>query len=221
MVPLVLAGACSASSVGTGREVRAIAAPASWQGPLADRMNQDANGPATPALRSLVGQAPLAYVSRVPARGTTDEPAYELAVFDDGTMVYEGHRCVKIGGIVLAHVGLDELTRIKDALATLCTGLDDANNDDELCSDVVTMHVACSNGERIQSGSDHCRTRNEVQAQRVDALVTALGERVELASWLGEPTRRQACTPGAHDLSPHDLARTIRPDLADAGRWRR
>jgi hypothetical protein len=208
--------ACSTSTgAATAKPELPRFGPASWQGPMADQMNQQAEGPITPALKSLQGQAPLAYVARVPARDAADDPAYELAVFDDGTFVYEGHRCVKVGGVVLTRVGPDALTSLQDVLAKLCTGLDDAHNDDELCADAPTLHVACSNGERMQSGSDHCRKRNQAQGQRIDELVTALGERLDLASWVGEPTRRQACTRGARDLSPHELARTIRPDLTD------
>ena len=207
--------ACSTSTgAATGKPETPILGPASWQGPMADRMNQEAEGPMTPALKGLQGQAPLAYVAREPARDAADEPAYELAIFDDGTFVYEGHRCVKVGGVVLTRISPDALTHLQDALAKLCTGLDETNNDDELCTDAPTVHVACSNGERMRSGSDHCRKRNQAQGQHIDELVTALGEQLDLASWVGEPTRRQACTPGARDLSPHELARTIRPDLA-------
>ena len=219
LVVAALALAVCACSTGTGAATAKPEmpgfGPASWQGPTADRMNQQAEGPMTPALKGLQGQAPLAYIARVPARASADEPAYELAVFDDGTFVYEGHRCVKVGGVVLTRVGRDALTNLQDVLAKLCTGLDEANNDDELCADAATLHVACSNGERMQSGSDHCHKRNQAQGQRIDELVSAIGERLDLASWVGEPTRRQACTPGARDLSPHELARTIRPDLAD------
>jgi len=209
--------ACSATSTSVSARRDVISpGPASWQGPLADRTNQQANGPATPALKSLQGQAPLVYLARVPARGVADEPTYELAAFDDGTLVYEGHRCVKVGGIVLTHLGADDVTRLKDLLATLCTGLDTTSGD-ELCDDAATVRISCSNGQQIQSGSDHCRKTNEAQSQHVDALVSALGQQLDLASWLGEPTRRQACTPGARDLSPHELVRTVRPGLADAG----
>jgi hypothetical protein len=218
---ILAACACSATSAAVSTKPEtASPGPASWQGAVADRMNQQANWPVTPALKSLLGQAPLVYVARVPPRGATDEPAYELAVFDEGTVVYEGHRCVKVGGVVLTHLVPAELTRLEDLLATLCTGLEGVNAD-ELCEEAATLRVACSNGERIQSGSDHCRRKNEAQGQNIDTLVTALGERLELGSWLGEPTRRQACTAGSRDLSPHELARTIRPDLADAGRFGR
>jgi hypothetical protein len=198
-----------------------LVAPASWQGPLADKMNLTTRGPATAALKSLVGQVPLVYVARVPARGAFDEPAFELAVFEDGTLVYEGHRCVKVGGAVLLRLGSDELTRVGDALATLCAGFDAAPNDDELCADAATLHVVCTDGERLHAGSDHCRKHGDAQGQSIDALVAELSQQLDLPSWLGDPTHRQACTPGARDLSPHELEKTIRSDLSDAGQSRR
>jgi hypothetical protein len=215
-VALVLAS-CSTPSGASRRAAEPIAAPAPWQGPLVDQMNVQALRPATPALKPLVGEAPLAYIVRVPARGAVDEPSYELAIFDDGTLVYEGHRCVEIGGLVLARLGGDELTRIKDLLAAFCSGLGGTLEDDALCAAAATTRVACSDGERIQLGTDHCRERNEPHAQRLEALVSGIAEQIDLAAWLGQPTRRQACTPGARDLSPHELRKTIRPDLARAG----
>jgi hypothetical protein len=211
---LLLGAACSATSGGPASRPEApVVVPAPWQGPLADKMNQTTLGPATPALKSLVGQTPLVYVARVPARGAFDEPAFELAVFDDGTLVYEGHRCVKVGGALLTRLGRDELTRLGDALAALCAGFDAAPNDDELCADAATLHVVCSDGERMHSGSDHCRQHGDAPGQSVDALVAELAEQLDLTAWLGEPTHRQGCTPGARDLSPRELARTIRSDL--------
>jgi hypothetical protein len=212
----VLACACTATTK-TTNDATPVVAPAPWQGPLADRMNREANGPATPALRNLAGQAPLVYVSREPARGASDEPAFELALFDDGTLVYEGHRCVEVGGVVVKRLRPDELTRVTDLLATFCVGLGGTLRDDELCGASATTHVACSDGERIWTGSDHCRKPNEPEGQRIETIVAALTQRLELASWLGEPTRRQACTPGSRDLSPHELRRTVRADLARAG----
>jgi hypothetical protein len=216
LLPCALACACTATTTAP-HDVTPVAAPAPWQGPLADRMNRQAAGPATPALRSYAGQAPLAYVSRAPARGASDEPAFELALFDDGTLVYEGHRCVEVGGVVVKRLRADQLTRVSAMLATLCVGLGGTLPDDQLCGAAATTHLACSDGERIWTGSDHCRGPDEPEGQRIAQIVAALSEELELSSWLGEPTRRLECTPGSRDLSPHELRRTIRSDLARAG----
>jgi hypothetical protein len=214
---LVLAcWSCSTTASGPARTEPASGVPAAWQGPLADRMNREALEPSTPALRALRGQAPLVYVARVPARGASDEPAFELALFDDGTLVYEGHRCVEVGGVIVTRLRTDLLARVQDLLATLCVGLAGTLVDDELCGAAATTHLACSDGERIWTGTDHCRGPSEPEGQRVQAIVAALSEQLALGSWLGTPTRRQACTAGARDLSPHELRRTVRADLARA-----
>jgi hypothetical protein len=215
---LVLAcWSCATSASGPAKTEPSSAAPAPWQGPLADRMNREALEPSTPALRGFRGQAPLVYVARVPARGTSDEPAFELALFDDGTLVYEGHRCVEVGGVIVTRLRTEQLARVQDLLSTQCVGLGGTLRDDELCGASATTHLACSDGERIWTGTDHCRGPSEPEGQRVEALVAALSEQLALGSWLGTPTRRQACTPGSRDLSPHELRRTIRADLARAG----
>jgi hypothetical protein len=177
-------------------------------------MNTQAHAPLTPALRGLQGEAPLVYLTRHPARNTPDEPEFELAVFDDGTFVFEGHRCVEVGGVTLTHLDGGELSKVEGLLATFCTGIDDARAD-ELCPESARYRVACSNGQSVEVGSDHCRAENE---GGVGPLVAALRDQLGLDAWLGQPTRRQACALGARDLAPHELARTVRSDLADAGR---
>lgn len=182
-------------------------------------MNEGAAGPATPALKDLVGQAPLVYVTRVPAE--RDQPGWELAVFDDGTLVYEGHRCVETGGVLVTRLRADGLGALRDTIETLCSDIEQPTNDDELCDTATTLRVVCAGHDRLQLASDHCRERYPSLGKQLDAIVAALEGQSNLASWVGPPTRRFACAPGSRDLSPHDLARTIRPDLAEArASWR-
>jgi hypothetical protein len=137
--------------------------PESWQGPAADRMNERAAGPQTPALKNLVGQAPMVYVTRVPDAAERDEPAWEL----------------------------------------------------QLCTEKAVLHVVCASRDHLQLGNDHCREHYPALGKEVDAVVAALEAHSDLASWIGEPTRRLGCMPGSRDLSPHELAQTIRADLAE------
>jgi hypothetical protein len=199
-----------ACSTVAGPAAPAIPGPAPWQGPTADRMNRQNLTPATPALKGLRGRAPLVYLTRVPEHGTAGEPAYELAVFDDGTLVYEGHRCVRIGGIVLARLAPDDLVAVRDLLAGLCVGLDRLS-DGELCDDAVTLRLTCTTGGRYLSGTDHCR-KNDDQGRTLQALRAGLLDALDLDVWLGGPTTRQACSAGALDLAPHELARTLALD---------
>jgi hypothetical protein len=179
-------------------------------------MNERASGPATPALKELVGQAPLVYVTRAPDAAERDEPAWEVAVFDDGTLVYEGHRCIETGGVLVMHLRAGDLGALREALETLCPDIEHPANDDELCDTKAILRVVCASHDRLRLSSDHCRERYPSLGSQVDAVVAALEGRSNLATWIGEPTRRLACAPGSHDLAPHDLARTIRPDLAEA-----
>jgi hypothetical protein len=201
-------GACSSVYDGVAAHAQpAIPGPSPWQGPLADRMNRANLAPWTPALQAFKGRTPLVHLTRAPERATASEPAYELAVFDDGTLVYEGHRCVRLGGLILARLSADDLVAVRDLLAALCVGLEGLN-DGELCEDAVTLRLTCSNGERSHTGSDHCRKDDE-KGRRIEALRAGLVESLGLEAWLGEATNRQACTAGARDLAPHELARVM------------
>lgn len=209
-----LAG-CSTTAAPSGHSALTLPRPESWQGPAADRMNERAAGPQTPALKNLVGQAPLVYVTRVPDAAERDEPAWELAVFDDGTLVYEGHRCIESGGVLVRRLRGDDLEGLRDALEPLCAEVEHPSSDDEACAEKTVLHVMCASRDRVRLSNDHCREHYPALGKEVDALVAALEAHSELASWVGEPTRRLACTPGSRDLAAHELAQTIRADLAE------
>jgi hypothetical protein len=185
--------------------------PSSWQGHFADTANLAAREPSTPALRTLRGRVPLVYVRQASSSGgRSAQPGYELAVFEDGTLVYEGHRCVKIGGVMMAHLDDDRLDDLRELLATSCVGLELASAD-EVCEDDVrgaSVRVTCSNGKQVLSGSDRCR-RDEEPGRRARELASALLAHLGVVPWLGDPTERQACGPGARDLAPHEIARAL------------
>jgi hypothetical protein len=211
---VALAG-CSTTSASRSPSAMTLPRPESWQGAAADRMNERAGGPSTPALKNLVGQAPLIYVSRVPDAGERGEPAWALAVFDDGTLVYEGHRCIETGGVLVRRLGTDDLAALRDALQTSCADIEHPSTSDEVCGEKAILHVVCAGRDGLQLASDHCRGEFPSLGQEVDAVVAALEAHSDLASWIGDPARRLACNAGARDLSPHELAQTIRADLAD------
>ena len=218
----VLGLACAATlacaEAGTSRNVVSAPidplrpGPASWQGQLADAANRSAREPSTPALRPLRGRLPLLHVSHAVSSGSrSTEAGYELAVFEDGTLVYEGHHCVKIGGVVVARLDEDQLEDLRDLLATSCVGLERAS-DDEICEDDVrggSVRVTCSNGKEMLSGSDRC-WRDEDRGKQVQALVSAALAQLGVAAWIGQSSERQACGAGARDLAPHEIARTLR-----------
>jgi hypothetical protein len=185
-----------------------LVGPNSWQGRAADAANGPDRGPMTPALRSVQGRVPLVHLARGPwSEQRPHDASYELAVFADGTLVYEGHRCVKLGGLVLMRLDEDRLGGIRRFLAGSCVGLD-STTDDELCPDSGTLRVTCSNGDQVLSGSDQCR-HDRGAGKRLAELASTLLDLTGVAPWLGEPTDRQSCEPGARDLAPHEISRTL------------
>jgi hypothetical protein len=205
-----------AGCAGSGGAAAPAAAPwdgaARWRGPAADAANLALRGPATPALRALRGRVPLAYVTRGPwSEARPFEPVYELALYDDGTVVYEGHRCVRLGGLVFTRLDAQEVSDVRQLLATSCADLD-LTSEDELCPDPGSLRVSCSNGRELLTGSDHCR-RDAEQGTRLAALAADLIGMAGALTWLGAPTERQACEPGNRDLAPRELAEALPPTL--------
>src|SRR4029079_15823646 len=104
LAPLLMVAGCAAAA-DTAKvrplPMEAPPGPAAWQGPAADAANRSQAAPSTPALRALQGRVPLAHIRQGPwSEDRPYEAAYEVAVFDDGTLVYEGTRCGKVGGLV-------------------------------------------------------------------------------------------------------------------------
>ena len=53
-------------------------------------------------------QDPVLRFTRKPSSDRPLEPAYDLAVFRDGLVVYEGHRCVAVGGLLVKRLRWSE-----------------------------------------------------------------------------------------------------------------
>jgi hypothetical protein len=168
----------------------------------------------TPALRGFEGRVPLVYLAHGPwSEEERNEPAYELAFYTDGTVAYEGHRCVKVGGLVLEHLDRAVVGQVHDLLARACVGLD-AITESELCGDTSRLRVTCANDREVLTGSDRC-VRDQDGGKRLGALAAGVLELVGARPWLGAPTERVACDPGAPDLGHGELARTLAPHVGD------
>jgi hypothetical protein len=137
------------------------------------------------------------------------DPVYALALYDDGTLLFEGHRCVKVGGLLFARLGLDALAGVRELLDRSCADFDRAS-DGELCADPGSLRLACSNGLERLNGSDHCRADDE-QGIRLRALADAILEQTGAGQWIGAPNERQACRGGEKDLARDERARQPPP----------
>jgi hypothetical protein len=127
-----------------------------------------------------------------------------MALFDDGTLVYEGRRCVRLGGVLIARLGASEIAAVRALLDTACADFDHAT-DNEVCADESTLRLSCSSAAGVLSGTDRCRGEED-QGARLRALAAAFIDRTGAAAWIGEPVERQTCGRGDQDLAPRDLA---------------
>ena len=185
-----------------------FAVVAGWEGPAADAANMAERTPSTPALRALQGRVPLVHLRRGPwSPAKPFEAAFELVLFQDGTLVYEGHRCVKLGGLIVTRLSGDELARVRAQLAAGCVGLG-ASPADEVCEDGIHTRLTCSNGEQVLTGDSRCRRERE-DGKRLNALATNLLAETQVVTWLGEPTERHACEVEAGDLAPREISRIL------------
>jgi len=164
-------------------------------------VKEDREAPSESILRLLRGRVPLARVSQRPSDGRVYQPSFEFAVFDDGTIVYEGDRCVRLGGLIIKRLKVDDIASLRDFLGESCTFIPSPVND-ELCIERPTvLRLTCSNGKNTFSATDRC-ARDSSSSAAVAALARELLKRVGVTEWLGEPTDRQACTAGTSGLAP-------------------
>jgi hypothetical protein len=195
-------GGCASSAA--AREAPPWASGDRARGAAADA-NRAALASSLPALGALQGRVPLVAVSTEPSPDTPAQPRYEIALFDDGTIVYAGHSCVKVAGRLIVRLSVGQLADARAFLASACKDIDSAT-DDEVCDDRGSVRIACSDGRAILSGSDRCRRNSDV-GQRLTGLAAVIAERLGLAAWVGAPTERQACAAGGLDLAAPPLAR--------------
>jgi hypothetical protein len=164
-------------------------------------------GPMTPALKALVGRVPLVHLTRKNLRRTND-PAYEVAIFDDGTMMYEGSRCVHLGGLVLRRLDPPELTALKELLSTSCVPRA-RTSADEVCPERGGLSVTCSGSESVISSTDRCMGATTTEGAGLQAFADEIMERTGVAAFIGAPTERLACDALSGDMATGEIGRTL------------
>lgn len=188
----LLCGACASSAV---RETAAPACPAGSSASTAFARNQRDS-----ALKAFEGRVPLVRLRERAATREAFVPTYEVSVFDDGTVIYEGDRCVKVGGTVVTRLAPDDLRKLQGFLGEACVEAD-ASDGDELCQERERIiHVTCSDGVRVHARSNRCASAID-DSRSLDGFAAEILERVAGPGWLGRPSERLACEPGAKSLS--------------------
>jgi hypothetical protein len=164
-------------------------------------------GPNTPALKALQGRVPLVHLKQKNLSRTND-PAYELALFDDGTLMYEGARCVRLGGMVLRRLDATELQAVQELLGTGCVPRTKTTSD-EVCPERGGLTVTCVGAEALVTSTDRCIGATGPGAE-LQAFGEQLLERTGVEEWIGSPTDRLSCDPLSGDMSTGEIARTLK-----------
>jgi hypothetical protein len=145
-------------------------------------------GPASPELLPYVRRQPLV---RIRQRGSLEEeppPAsFDLVVFHDGKVFYEGERCVRTTGLRSASLRANEVLVLRRLLDEKCPTLANARG---FCAHSTSVAVVCHLSSAEYSGSDGCSGRfDEAGSQagrNVVAVATELVSSVGASSWIGK-----------------------------------
>jgi hypothetical protein len=170
-------------------------------------------GPTDPALRALQGQKPLVHVRHDPECEfiLADEAqvpcptraGFELAVFQDGTLAFDGGTCARADDLVIRQLTARQLTALH---ATI----------DRIFPKIAEMQMSsCSHGDRLQIS---CRTNRRqasvaVGCSEQDAYRLALQviEHAAVVDLLGTPEEQEACAAGRKYQISDEIRLTISP----------
>ena len=168
------------------------------------RITRDVNGAKpdfwSPATRLRRGVAPIVRINRSPSVDQFHEPSFDLAVFDDGLVLYEGDRCVKLGGLLVKQLDVNDLRALRESIATSANTLWRTSCD----LHEVFIDVKYGTGKRYSTFADRCRgLATEVPA--MDAFAREVLRLVGADAWIGKPGERLACLETSEDLGPGDF----------------
>ena len=126
--------------------------------------------------------------------------AFELAVFEDGTLAFEGHRCVGKKGLAFRALSAERLASLRASVIRQCLGMRGSHDD---CSHSDTVHLSCQDGHRKNDVVFRCD--DPPTTAFVERVVRALGiEAWVLADWACPRVESGAAATG-------EISRTIWP----------
>jgi hypothetical protein len=160
--------------------------------------------PDAPELRPYLGKVPLAYLSQ-----TTDvdrrDPSYELAVFDDGSVFFEGG-CM-LGALSSRKMSADERERFVRLLQNDCA---EAAQGSVSCSHGTALAVTCRAREALHRGHDECDARS-ASGRRLKDFATLVLQSSGAIVWLGVDAKGEcALAPGNRSISGQ-IRKTVTP----------
>jgi hypothetical protein len=144
----------------------------------------------------------MVFISQGPA-GFLSAPVFDLALFEDGTVAFEGKFAVKVVGLAFRRLPPEELVRMRRALTELCATVDSTPSPRNYgCADCRRTEVVCRREAGVVAAVD-CLDGEFPAGKTVDAFARRAAELLGASAWIGEPQERR----GVGALSGEDLWR--------------
>jgi hypothetical protein len=162
-----------------------------------------------PVLRRHFGDRPLVFVSEG-EDGFLSSPVFDLALFEDGIVAFEGKFAVKVVGLAFRRLPPEELGRMKGMLTELCGTVDPTPNPSRhVCSDCGRTQIVCRRGATTIKAADDLGGWFPA-GKTVHTFAKRTVEILGASAWIGEPRERRGVgTLSAEDLWRMEIRRTI------------
>jgi hypothetical protein len=165
--------------------------------------DETSRGPASPALKPYVGQRPLYYVTSRPSCDGLErcQVGYELVVFEDGLLAYEGAACGEPASrVVLRHLDRSAVEKLHRRLE----GCRSLSNGKYSCSHGDRLSIACRTAPQSDAFVDDC----DGAGRELRAFAAAIAQSLDLERIVSD---RESCTKNEPRVPLDDLHLTVHP----------
>ena len=164
---------------------------------------EEVRGPSTPALRALQGTLPMVHAIHWPWSddGSSVSGTFQLAVFEDGTVAYEGDACASAGPLIVTRLDRLALGRLRDLIGKSCVRLP-VQPHGYACSHGGVLEVTCAGPRGVVRGEDRCGGRYDPEGT-LRAFVKDLVDEVGISRF---------CARAIRGVAAGEVARTIHPE---------
>jgi hypothetical protein len=166
-------------------------------------------GPRHPVLARHQGQRPIVHLSGFHrpfppgAPSSPEQSPFELAVFEDGTLAFQGYPCGWGSAPTIARLSVPELAALRALVDRECFQLRSSNAE---CTDSETVRVRCAAGSRTIDLNSSCESHDETLAWG-----TFANEVRRLVRLDDRPPDVGVCAPSEASLFGSDIELAISP----------
>jgi hypothetical protein len=143
------------------------------------------------------GTIPLVLLSQRPSSDRDAVPRFELAVFEDGRVVYVGRSCVAEAGAREARLTAWQLAAVRDLVAAQpefdVRSARASLPEEEVCIERATVReLVVSDAGGVHAATDRCRAGGQ-ETVSLGGLADELIDRAGVRGWVGRPVDWKAC----------------------------